>query len=135
MNWYTTSYIASRSVEAKKRLAEEDGCCEHVEADPSCATYVRRENDSCGVVSSYVCCDACNEKAEKADDDELVTCFDCKQEVRKGDSIQWKWYDFYAPQGDEPLDICNNCRGKEKHLERLRRDRADYEAEMARYDH
>ena len=134
MNWFTTDYIANHSVAYKKALAEEDSCCEHVEADPSTATHNRKEKDTMGTVASYVCCDACNEEAEKREDNELVVCHDCGKEVRAGDAIKWKWYDFYAPQGDEPLDICNECRRKPKHLERRRKDQEDYEAEMASYD-
>lgn len=134
MNWNTSSYIAGHSVERKKKLAEEDSCCEHVEADPSTAAYIYRENDSFGPVSSYVCCRACHETSEEEEGEEEVVCYDCKQTVKQKDTVSWKWYDFYAPQGDEPLIICNECRMKEKHLERRRKDQAAYEEEMARYD-
>ena len=42
---------------------------------------------------------------------------------------QWRWYDFYAPQGDEPLEICKCCWEAPKHQERMLRDRQNEDAE------
>ena len=134
MNWYTTSYIAKLPVHRKKELAEQDSCCEHVEADPSCATHNRCEKDSMGTVASYVCCAECNEKAEIAADEELETCHDCGQEKPMKEITLWRWYDFYAPQGDEPLPICDSCRELPKHIERVKRDREMLEEEMEGWD-
>lgn len=134
MNWFTTSDISGRSVEAKKELAEEDSCCEHVEQDPSVAVACMRENDSFGPVSTYVCCQACLDKAEEAEGEEEVVCDDCQKTVKKKNSYEWKWYDFYAAQGDEPLVICDDCRKAPKHQARIKKDREDCEEEMSRYD-
>lgn len=68
------------------------------------------------------------------DDYETEVCHDCKKPFFKKDGIEWKWYDFYAAQGDEPLSICNQCRKGETHRHRVERDRVDYEEEMGRYD-
>lgn len=130
MNWFVTDYIAGNSLAYKQERAEEDSCCEHVEKDPSCATHNHKEMDTWGPVSTWVCCEACHKEAEEREGAELVTCHDCGQEVESKDTISWKWYDFYAPQGDEPLVICNECRVKEKHRERVRKDREDYDREF-----
>lgn len=130
MNWFITDYIAQHTFERKKALAEADSCCEHVETDASVASHNRKEMDSFGPVATYVCCEACNAAAEEHEGEELVTCHDCGQEVKTKDALKWKWYDFYAPSGDEPLDICKACWVKEKHVERRRKDQADYDAEF-----
>lgn len=130
MNWNNRRGIAHLSTEKKQKLAEEDSCCEHVEVDPSCAAWTSTENDSFGIVGRHVNCQACQEAADKEEEDELVVCHDCSKEVRKGETYEWKWYDFYGPQGDEPLVICDSCRAKPKHQERMSKDRADYEAEF-----
>lgn len=134
MNWFTGRFISGCSTAHKKELAERDSCCEHVEADPSVAYYYGAENDSFGTVGSHVNCKDCYEKAQAAEDEELVTCADCGNVVKSGDTISWRWYDFYAPQGDEPLIICNSCRTKEKHIQRVRKDRADLDEEMDGWD-
>lgn len=68
------------------------------------------------------------------DDYETEVCHDCKKPFFKKDGIEWKWYDFYAAEGDEPLFICNQCRKGEVHRHRVESDRIDYEEEMGRYD-
>lgn len=129
MNWFTNKNISHFSKERKAALAAEDGACEHVEADASVATNVRREMDSFGTVGSYVCCEECNKKAEEADGEQEEICHDCQKVVKMKDAIEWKWWDFHAPQGDEPVIVCNDCRSKPTHIERVRRDRADLEEE------
>ena len=130
MNWFTVDYIERKSVAYKQEHAADDSCCPHVEQDPSCAAYNRKEMDTFGPVATYVCCEACNAEAEEREGEELITCHDCGQEVKAKDALKWKWYDFYAPSGDEPLDICKACWVKEKHVERRRKDQADYDAEF-----
>lgn len=130
MNWFTNKVIAGNSTKYKAEKASDDACCEHVEADPSVAFMQHMEQDSFGMVASYVCCEACNQEFEDYEDNIEHTCYDCKSKFKAKDGIAWKWYDFYAPQGDDPLYICNTCRTKPKHLERVRKDRADYEEEF-----
>ena len=134
MNWFTRKDISSNSVAFKSKRAEEDACCEHVQADPSCAVSLRREVDSFGPVSSYVCCADCEKLAEEAEENETHTCADCKCEFPLKEGMLWKWYDFYPQQGDEPIAVCNSCRVKEKHVQRVRKDRQDYEAEFPPQD-
>ena len=59
-----------------------------------------------------------------------LDCDDCKQARARKDTIEWRWYDFYAPQGDEPLVICTECQSKPKHVKRVAKDEADYRYEM-----
>lgn len=68
------------------------------------------------------------------DDYEDVVCCDCLKTVFVKDTTEWKPYDFYAPQGDEPLCICNECKGAKKHRERVARDRAACDAELGQDD-
>lgn len=134
MNWFTRRTLRgefSTEEQAKKVVARYDGCCEHVEANPMLAFGVTAENDSFGS-ESYCMCEACWDKQTEEEEDEEHVCFDCKKKFKLKDGVLWKWYDFYAPQGDEPLPICNECAGKEKHLTRVRKDRADLEEELSR---
>lgn len=67
-------------------------------------------------------------------DYDICGCYDCKQPKFKYQVTEWKWYDFYAPQGDEPLVICDTCWDAPKHKERRRKDQADYNREMGHDD-
>jgi hypothetical protein len=60
----------------------------------------------------------------------IVRCGDCGKDKFKYLTTEWRWFDFYAPQGDEPLVICDCCRKLPKHCERVRKDTADYNHEM-----
>lgn len=133
MNWFTQSHIAHLSAKRKLALSMEDSCCEHVEADPSCAVTVRREMDSFGPVSSYVVCTACDDKACEEEDNREYTCYDCGKEFPLKGGTLYKWWGFYAPQGDEELPVCNHCRIQPKHLARLKRDREEEEADRDQY--
>lgn len=63
-------------------------------------------------------------------DYEIVRCNDCKQDKFKYLTGEWRWYDFYAPQGDEALIICDCCWKLTRHQRRLAEDRAAFNAEM-----
>ena len=106
--------------------------CEHLSVGVKAYRAVY-ENDCCGTVGVYACCKECSDALDKQEDEELVTCDDCGGEFQRKDTHEWKPYDFYAPQGDEPMIICKTCRTADKHLDRARTDRADYNAEFG-YD-
>lgn len=106
--------------------------CEHVKVGERAYRAIY-ESDCCGTVGVYACCKECSETLDKQEDEELVTCDDCGQEFQRKDTSEWRPYDFYAPQGDEPMVICKVCRVADKHLARCRKDRADYNAEFG-YD-
>lgn len=133
MNWFTKSIIINTSIAYKKELCEQDGCCEHCVTDVNLAYAISSEKDSFGTVGSYVTCKECFDKANEEEGEKEVFCHDCHMTVKKKDSIQWRWYDFYAAQGDKPLTICNTCRGKEKHQQRVTKDNEDREAEEDYY--
>jgi len=136
MNWFTKGIFRqdlSTKEKAQAIVNKHDGCCEHVEADPMLAFGFTAENDSFGR-ETYVMCRACWDEAEQEEDEEEHTCFDCKKKFKLKDGFLWKWYDFYAAQGDEPLPICNECAGKEKHLARRRKDAAERDEELSRYN-
>ena len=103
--------------------------CEHLSVGVKAYRAVY-ENDCCGTVGVYACCKECSDALDKQEDEELVTCDDCGGEFQRKDTHEWKPYDFYAPQGDEPMIICKTCRTADKHLARVRKDRADYQAEF-----
>jgi hypothetical protein len=130
MNWFTHNVIANHTTQQKQELFDADGGCEHVEQDISLAYAVRMERDGFGPVGSCVCCKECDAKADEAEDNEERVCDDCKQTVKQKDGGEWKWYDFYAAQGDTPLFICNCCRKLPKHQHRIAKDSADYNAEF-----
>jgi hypothetical protein len=110
-------------------VKEEYDMCDHVKVGERAYRAIY-ESDSFGTVGVYACCKECSENLDKQEDEEEVTCHDCGQEFQRKDTVEWKPYDFYAPQGDEPLVICKVCRIADKHLARCRKDRADYNAEF-----
>lgn len=130
MNWFTNNVIAAQSEKYKQDRFDEDGGCEHVEKDINLAYALRRENDSFGPVGSSVLCKACDDKADEEKGNETKVCCDCKQSVKVKDGIHWKWYDFYAPQGDTPLFVCKPCVLKEPHQNRIAQDNAAYNDEF-----
>lgn len=129
MNWFTKSFVANVSLSKKQALAQENDCCEHVEKDNSQLAVVSYENDSFGR-EGYGKCQACFDKAEEQADEQLHTCNDCKSEVPLNKGVMWRWYDFYAAQGDEPLFVCDCCRPLDKHQARVKRDQADRDWEQ-----
>lgn len=131
MNWFTKSRVAEQSVEQKTKHVVEHGGCEHVEKDPSKLVVISYENDSFGK-EGYCLCEDCNNAAIEHDNNQLYTCCDCSTRTPLKQGGLWKWYDFYAAQGDRPLFVCNACLVKPKHIDRVQRDRADYEWEMNR---
>lgn len=132
MNWFTMSFVSYKSTDKKAALAAENDCCEHVEVDSSVMFAVSRENDSFGS-EGYCMCESCYQAQQKQVEQETHVCRDCKQEFTlESGGVLWKWYDFYAAQGDEEIPICGECRKKEKHINRIRRDIEDRYEEMNR---
>lgn len=110
---------------------EESDFCEHCSAkDLSKAVGYFYEDDSCGPVGRYIVCAVCRDENKEAEGNQSTCCHDCKLTVLTKDTINWKWYDFYAPQGDELLVICKDCQSKEVHVKRVAKDQADYESEF-----
>lgn len=128
MNWFTSRSFAKSSNETKASFVEKHECCDHVLENPTVLYEDQMECDSFGS-EHYGVCEVCAKKAEDAYYDEEVVCDDCKQVFPRKETREWRWYDFYAPQGDEPLIVCEKCRHAEKHLTRVRRDREAYENE------
>lgn len=121
MNWFTRSIVIGLSLEQKKKLVETHGGCSHV-TDKSEKLYaISYENDSFGR-EGYCMCKNCWDSAEEKEGENDVVCNDCHRTIKAKDSIEWKWYDFYAPQGDIPLIICKDCEKKEKHIKRKESD-------------
>jgi len=129
MNWFTKAFVSTLSIESKAKKCSQMDCCEHVEADNSLLSVISRENDSFGS-EAYGMCDACNEWSMEEEGKEEVVCHDCKETKEKKDTYEWKWYDFYAPQGDEPLCICDACRKLPKHIARVKKDRQERDEEL-----
>lgn len=108
--------------------------CSHCSADDlTKAVGYFYEKDSFGFVFAEIVCEGCRDEGLKNEGEEKVCCHDCKGAFPKKETCEWRWYDFYAPQGDEPLVICNNCWGAPKHQARVAKDNADYTAEFG-YD-
>ena len=145
MNWYVKGvYSSFESI--KDAVNEGAECCEHCYIDGDSMNDLdeefitaslkegvftkRGEMDSFGPVCIFISCHVCEEANQEAEDNETVHCDDCKQARARKDTIEWRWYDFYAPQGDEPLVICTECQSKPKHVKRVAKDEADYRYEM-----
>lgn len=110
-------------------VRDEFDMCSHLEVGQK-AYRVIYEYDSFGTLGAWACCEACSEAADKAEDEENVICFDCGGEFQRQETHEWKPYDFYAAQGDEPLIICKTCRIAPKHLARVRNDEDNYNWEF-----
>lgn len=123
MNWKV-----SRLVQVSKAdLQEADGHCGHVTVGAQ--AWRSSENDAFGIVAAFYSCNECEEARVAREEEEIYTCHDCGCEFPLKEGKQWKTWDHDPSAGDEPLDICGSCMQGEKHLERVRRDRADYELE------
>lgn len=121
MNWFVHGQ--------KQTITEEWDHCEHLEVG-DVAPYMVGEQDSFGPVARTGMCKECHDKYKEEQEQELEYCYDCGQEKPMKEIREWRWYDFYAPQGDEPLMICDECSVKDKHKERVRKDNEAYEREM-----
>lgn len=124
MNWFTKKNLTNTQLENVVELVNTWGGCEHVESDPALTHMVVYENYSFGK-EGYCYCKECYEMVLEKEDSEEHVCVDCKGKFKAKDMIAWKWYDFYAPQGDTPSWVCKCCQTKEKHLQRVARNRQD----------
>ena len=115
MNWFTRQ--STKSV----NLEEVEDHCTHLKTGDR--AHIHREMDSFGVVGEMALCEACHQNSEKAKEEELMHCHDCGGEFPAKQTIAWKPYDFYPPQGDEPLIVCHGCVGKIRHQKRVHYDR------------
>ena len=131
MNWFNTygPQAARRMVD--KGLADP---CEHVERGEAEPVILHTESDSFGTVGGYAPCRSCEDKRREEEANETVVCRDCKEQKKRKETFQWKWYDFYAPQGDVPLTICFECRDKPTHKRRVQQDKWDREDEFGYED-
>lgn len=120
MNWF--------SIRRNVVVTAEMDCCEHLKEGDT-AIRVSCEMDSFGMVGAYATCEPCTQVAVEREGAEEVVCHDCGLPHPKRDTIAWRWYDFYAPQGDEPIIVCEGCQKKDKHILRVKKDDADAEAE------
>lgn len=128
MNWFTEEFDKNRI----SYMAARPECdfCEHTEHDHSKIFVVTKEKDSFGDVGWYAQCEACYKSSQEDKEAEEVICHDCGKIVTRKEVREWKWYDFYAAQGDEPLLICEDCWNRPQHAERRKRDRRDREIEL-----
>lgn len=121
MNWFVHK--------VNDTVREEYDHCEHLSVG-DIAPHVVGEQDSFGPVERYAMCHACYEEHQKEVDEELEYCRDCGQQKPMKDMIEWRWYDFYAPQGDEPRIVCNACTKLPKHQQRVERDKRNREYDL-----
>lgn len=126
MNWFTQGPAT--------KVSDMDDMCEHVEQDPTLAAFYSQENDSFGIVGRYVMCRECRDAHYKALEEELKYCHDCLAQKPGKETRQWRWYDFYAPQGDEALTICDACWEQPKHTRRMAIDARDRAWELGLYE-
>lgn len=96
---------------------ENSDYCEHAEEDSSLGVKYSKESDSFGTVGIYIQCKECFEHTKEQD--RHNTCYYCSEDKK---TTQWRWYDFYAPQGDEALEVCDECWDKPAHQRRISQD-------------
>jgi len=103
--------------------------CEHVHAGEA-VVAVHTETDTFGPVNWMAVCQACHDESQNSI--ALDPCHDCGEKIPEKDMRQWKWFDFYAPQGDEPLYVCIVCWDMKKHQDRMNQDDRDRDEEFYR---
>lgn len=127
--------VISTSVITAALLAHEcTEFCDHVQVNKSLAYVSLNEDDGFGPLSRYVVCKPCYEKAQQEYAEQSTYCDDCKQYKKNSQMRQWRWFDFYAAQGDEPVDICKECWELPKHEKRMSNDRAERQADDDYYN-
>lgn len=131
MNWENKAFSGPAIQRALSDTRSD--MCTHVEALRTTAYVVLMEDDSFGPVGREVVCKECFDKAEDIEANRSVTCCDCDGVYLKKDTIEWRWWDFYAPQGDEAMTLCMPCLKAPKHLKRCKRDREERKAEEKAY--
>lgn len=133
MNWFTETVVSNKTKEEKDKIARKllDNCCDHVNEGSQPLYGYKAEHDSFGF-ESYGMCEACWTEAKEQEMKEEITCRDCKKRHPKSEVLLWKWYDFYAAQGDEPIPVCHGCLKKPVHQARMKQDLEDYEWEFRR---
>jgi hypothetical protein len=134
MNWLSSESAEARNV-ARLLDSGHGEACEHVEVDRSLAVVVLKEDDSFGPVVRRVVCTQCLETHERYEAAQTVVCHDCGAHKPAGECREWRCYDFYAPQGDEPLIVCKACWDLPAHKQRRADDRQDRLEEDVRYGH
>lgn len=92
------------------------------------------ERDSFGYVFAEIVCQRCRDKGMQEIAESIEVCADCGQEHPRKNTRQWRWYDFYEPQGDEPRIVCNGCWELPAHQDRMRRDKEDRDFEFGSHD-
>ena len=132
MNWFKGMNPNDYRMQYDPDLSRGD-LCPHVEADPKCAYYARCEFDSFGIVGASVACKDCDKKDEEEAGKLTVICADCGEPKPMNQCHEWRWYDFYAPQGDEPRIVCKKCWELPRHKERMKKDAEDADWEHRRY--
>lgn len=108
--------------------------CEHVTKGTAKAFALFCEDDSFGPVHRYLACKACHDEEKAKDDASIVVCADCRGKKLKSQTRKWRWYDFYAAQGDIPTIICLDCWNKPAHQQRMAEDQEDRREEEMRLE-
>ena len=126
--------VLSTSYHISKAALDEADLCEHLQQEATAQAYaIFKEDDSFGPVGRIAVCKVCYDKSIQEHNEQTTCCNDCKQMKKNSEMREWRWYDFYAPQGDEPLEICTDCWKEPKHQERMRKDNQARKEEEAYY--
>lgn len=124
MNWFTRSVVSHYPHDIKKKEVQQWGGCEHVVKDPSLLFSISYENDPWGR-EGYCQCEECYRAANAARDEEMLGCEDCHRVLARKELTSWSAYDHNPKDGDRPIYLCVSCQTKDKHLQRVARDRND----------
>ncbi len=101
--------------------------CEHLKMG-MVAPVVYCEDDTFGPVMRYAVCQACYDASQE----EECQCENCGRMVKTRQLRQWRPYDFYAPQGDVPLELCDICWDEPEHAQRIAENRRRAREELER---
>lgn len=107
-------------------VKEEDDTCGHLKVGERAFNTVVESDTLAPSTESYHECEACYNSRMV----ELTNCPCCSRQIEVGDLREWRWYGFYAPQGDEPITLCVKCWDEPTHQRRIQRSREDMEWEQ-----
>ena len=111
-----------RHTKSFNTIVDDADYCEHcTKEDLSKAVGYFYERDDSGLVFAHIVCEECRVSCETAAGEQDTTCVDCLQTVKVKDTIDWRWYDFCASSGDEPLIVCKCCQERDVHIARVER--------------
>lgn len=129
MNWFTFGQTSLCVGFERDGGACEGGNCEHLKHEDQ-AFGQSSENDSFGS-EVYLMCEACYNEFLVERRTEAVTCYCCKEEFPRNETVFYLQYDTESiPSERFRGQVCKVCEQGERHQNNLRRDKEECERDQ-----